>query len=549
VSVLDKLGIRARVLLLLILVTVPFGALLVGNAVEQYRLLKRGVGEQTLQLARLAANNQYEVVEQSRRLLEALATDARIQAGNWPGCNAMLADLLTHFQGSHSNFVVADTGGNVVCSGAPLRENVNIADIKDFQEVIATRRFVVGDLVLARTTATWVVLLRAPVVGAGDRMIATVSAPVPVERFASAASTLSLPAHGELVIVDRGGRIIAHRPNSQWRGKAAADTPIVRAMLDRREGVLEVAGMDGIPRVYGFAAAGPDGRSGIHVAIGVPWEAMASLIDRELLTDLGVVIAVVAGVLAIALYASYRFVSGNLMVILEAANRIRTGQLSARTGLRGREDELTRIGETFDLMAQALQEREADLQKALHESHELAITDPLTGLYNRRYLWDLLKRELQKANRTGKPISAIMVDIDHFKRFNDAWGHEAGDFVLARVADALRENVRGSDIACRYGGEEMAVILPEATLEVAVERAETIRQCIAAKRLAHNGNALDTVTSSLGVAVYPQHGADAEALLRAADAALYEAKKAGRNRVAVASPKAIPVETASQERH
>jgi len=138
-----------------------------------------------------------------------------------------------------------------------------------------------------------------------------------------------------------------------------------------------------------------------------------------------------------------------------------------------------------------------------------------------------------KARRKRTPVAAILADVDHFKRFNDTWGHQAGDLVLKRVADVIREHVRGSDIACRYGGEEMAVIVPEAAMDVAVERAERIRRGIAALRLEYDGRPLDAVTASFGVAIYPQHAGDAETLLRAADDALYQAKKAGRNQVVV----------------
>jgi len=223
----------------------------------------------------------------------------------------------------------------------------------------------------------------------------------------------------------------------------------------------------------------------------------------------------------------------NLRKLLDVARRVHAGDLTARTGLPGGREEISRLGGAFDQMAQALQDRDAELQRALRESRELAITDPLTGLHNRRYLWELLGRELLKSRRNRTPVAAILADIDHFKRFNDTWGHEAGDLVLKRVADVIREHVRGSDIGCRYGGEELAVILPETTLEVAVERAELIRRGIAALRLEYSGRPLDAVTSSFGVAVYPQHAGNAEALLRAADEALYEAKKAGRNRAVV----------------
>jgi diguanylate cyclase (GGDEF)-like protein len=237
--------------------------------------------------------------------------------------------------------------------------------------------------------------------------------------------------------------------------------------------------------------------------------------------------------LLIGWYGAENLVLRNLRRLLDMARRVHAGDLTARTGLPGGREEISRLGDAFDRMAQALEDRDAELQRALRESRELAITDPLTGLHNRRYLWELLGRELLKSRRNRTPVAAILADIDHFKRFNDTWGHEAGDLVLKGVAAVVREHVRGSDIGCRYGGEELAVILPETVLEVAVERAERIRRGIAALRLSHGGRPLDAVTSSFGVAVYPQHAGDAEALLRAADEALYEAKKAGRNRVVV----------------
>ena len=109
---------------------------------------------------------------------------------------------------------------------------------------------------------------------------------------------------------------------------------------------------------------------------------------------------------------------------------------------------------------------------------EMALRDGLTGLYNRRYLEDVFSRELHRAERSGKPVSVVMIDIDHFKRFNDKHGHDAGDFVLSAVARAISNNIRPSDVACRYGGEELAVVLPETTLDCARDRAEQIRRAI-----------------------------------------------------------------------
>lgn len=163
-----------------------------------------------------------------------------------------------------------------------------------------------------------------------------------------------------------------------------------------------------------------------------------------------------------------------------------------------------------------------------------SLRDPLTGLYNRRYLEENLAREFQRCHRRGLPLSVLMIDIDHFKRFNDENGHAGGDALLARVGQLLEEVTRGEDIACRYGGEEFTVVLPEADADNARQRAEQIRELIGATTVAHLRRTLAPVTASIGVASFPAAGTTPAQLLELADAALYRAKAEGRNRVVVA---------------
>lgn len=161
-----------------------------------------------------------------------------------------------------------------------------------------------------------------------------------------------------------------------------------------------------------------------------------------------------------------------------------------------------------------------------------SIRDPLTGLFNRRYLEASLLRELQRAARKQRPVGIIMMDVDHFKKFNDTYGHQSGDALLREIGAFLQRHTRSDDIACRYGGEEFTIILPEAPLEVSRLRAEHLRK--EAQSLSTNNDPHRTVTLSLGVAAFPEHGASAMDLLRAADRALYRAKSGGRDRVEVA---------------
>jgi diguanylate cyclase (GGDEF)-like protein/PAS domain S-box-containing protein len=172
------------------------------------------------------------------------------------------------------------------------------------------------------------------------------------------------------------------------------------------------------------------------------------------------------------------------------------------------------------------------LREALHNR---SVRDPMTQLFNRRYLDETLIRELANCQRSNKPLGVIMIDIDHFKTYNDTHGHDAGDYVLTEIADILRSKLREGDVACRYGGEELVMIMLGTSRKITSERAEVVRAAIEEHEFIYKGKNLASVTASLGVAVYPEDGNTATTLLKAADTALYLAKESGRNRVVVSA--------------
>jgi diguanylate cyclase (GGDEF)-like protein len=168
----------------------------------------------------------------------------------------------------------------------------------------------------------------------------------------------------------------------------------------------------------------------------------------------------------------------------------------------------------------------------LRESlREQSTRDSLTGLFNRRFVDEFLVRELARAERKARQLSIIALDIDHFKRINDSFGHGAGDTVLQKVSGILRAHVRETDVASRIGGEEFLLLLTESPLSLAAKRAEDIRTAIYEMSLKYKNNDLGRITASFGAVAFPDHGRSAEALIRAADKALYDAKHAGRNKV------------------
>jgi len=208
------------------------------------------------------------------------------------------------------------------------------------------------------------------------------------------------------------------------------------------------------------------------------------------------------------------------------------GNLHMSTQNRGseiiREDEQRFIETIADSISLAL--ANLRLRERLHFE---SIRDGLTGLFNRRYLDETLPREIHQAERKNQPISVFMFDIDHFKKFNDTYGHDAGDVVLKSIAGLILSGIREGDIGCRYGGEEFVVILPDTTLDVASRRAEDLRKEASQLMLRHHGQDLGKVTISIGVASYPEHGATRDTLIKSADEASYQAKEGGRNRVIV----------------
>lgn len=174
-----------------------------------------------------------------------------------------------------------------------------------------------------------------------------------------------------------------------------------------------------------------------------------------------------------------------------------------------------------------------------------SVRDALTGLYNRRYLEEVMDREVRRASRATQSLGLLMIDLDHFKTFNDTYGHDAGDAVLRETAACLVKGVRAEDFVCRFGGEEFVVILPTADVEASKMRGERLRSTIRQLPITYQGKPLGMITISVGVASFPSHGTSLKELMAAADAALYEAKRGGRDQVVVASAKEAEAEAAA----
>jgi diguanylate cyclase (GGDEF)-like protein len=194
------------------------------------------------------------------------------------------------------------------------------------------------------------------------------------------------------------------------------------------------------------------------------------------------------------------------------------------------------VATVADLLAVAL----AGL-RLREELRDNSIRDPLTNLFNRRYMEETLARELHRMQRTRLPLGILTLDLDHFKQLNDTYGHGAGDAVLRASASLLQSTFRQDDIVCRTGGEEFLVILPTADAKMVLQRADELRRLIEQMQVSYRGKALPAVTLSGGAAIFPQHGTTGTELIRAADVALYQAKERGRNQIVMTGSAATSV--------
>jgi len=221
---------------------------------------------------------------------------------------------------------------------------------------------------------------------------------------------------------------------------------------------------------------------------------------------------------------------GILHLEFDWATRVRSG-IDRETFRQSHQQLAISLGSQIALSLSGLQLRES--------LRELSIRDPLTRLFNRRFLEESLEREMQLASRKKQAISVLFLDLDHFKRFNDTFGHDAGDMVLQSLADVFRTFFRSTDICCRYGGEEFAIIMPESTSQDAAVRADALRAEVKRLRLRYRKETLGTISISAGVAAFPEHGSTSEELLKVADQCLYESKARGRDVVTVPSAQKV----------
>jgi diguanylate cyclase (GGDEF)-like protein len=332
-------------------------------------------------------------------------------------------------------------------------------------------------------------------------------------------------------LLDDQGRIVL-REGKVVRSPAAEAFPAPLPAADAEPGPASESDLPGLGRiVYGLRRRSNPEMGYVAATVSAS-EAFASLLDarrRMLLTGL----AVLAAVLLLSMLVA-RSLLRPVRLLVQAAEQVKGGKYDISVPVRGG-DELADLTRTFNDMAARFHGDRKQLVDQKDKLARLSITDDLTGLFNRRHFDDELSDAMERCANDGQPLSLLLIDLDHFKDYNDRWGHLEGDAELKRVAIQVQTHVRSdTDQAFRYGGEELAVILPHCNKDNAAVRAEKIRLAVRTPGQRPGTQSGRYSTVSIGVATFPEDGNMARALLDVADSALYEAKRLGRDRVRLA---------------
>ena len=534
---MNNLTTRARLILLILASALPALGVSVYNGFEHRSALESDAREDLARFAALAARKQEESLEGVRQFLFALSASAESLMRSPRDCSEFFRKLVSASDGLYNAMGIHGKDGILLCNAISWSGKVDVNNRRYFRLTADARLFTVGEYQVGRTTGLRGVNFGYPVLNETGELSGVVFAGMDLAKFNELAARTPLPEGGMLTIFDHEGTIIARHPAAAGRiGEKARNPAVIEALGASRKAVFEADDTSGKARVFAMEPVGinPDGSHPFHILVTITKDVIFVNADRTLKKNLaGITIAMLL-LMLVAWYGSNVVVLQKIQIMLDVARRVHKGDLTARTGFPPNKEELSQLGSALDNMARALEQRDVELQAALKQVQDQAIHDPLTGLYNRRQMEELLSREFLRVQRSGSTFAVVMVDIDHFKRINDTHGHETGDEVLARIAIVLGNGIRRSDIACRYGGEEFLLLLLGSSAENAVRRATEIRHSVRNLDLSLRGGATISITASFGVAACPEHGTDRDALLRAADQALYRAKNSGRDQVVAA---------------
>lgn len=529
------LGIRARLAVLAVILVAPL-------MLERVRSLEDARAKEIAQataefsnLARLSVDAQREVISSVETILKSEAY-IRAASGIRASCDVLRASLPTALPWIRT-LLIAGGDGRIQCSTNNLYVGLNLSDRPYFQEAQQNGRFVLSDFLLARPAQTAVVMAAYPVSALNKDSDAVVLAAVNLDWMSKIMGNLGGRPGVSSVLVDSAGTVLAASAGQTGMiGQTFDDLPLLSAISNmasnsgQDEGSLSFTTADGSKRVVSFTRLAG---TGARLISSIDEDKIAAAVSRDIRTAYTLLGSVCLFVLLGALFAAEKLVIQPIGVLAAMAKRFGQGDWSARTTRTRLPPEFVPLARAFNVMAAQLGERERELVATNERLRVMASIDMLSGLANRRGFQSRLDFEWVKAQQHGSALSLLMIDVDHFKLYNDTYGHPEGDACLTKLGETLSGiAAETAGFAARYGGEEFSLLLPNTDVLRAVDIGERVRAAVQQLSLPHTTSNHLIVTVSVGVAsTRPSGSLDPGDLVEAADAALYAAKHRGRNNV------------------
>jgi diguanylate cyclase (GGDEF)-like protein len=438
----------------------------------------------------------------------------------------------------YEELVALEPGGQVVASSAERAGPLSLPE--DWQVTARTGKPILGKPLWDEAGKQWTLAIAAPVLAGHEEVLGILAVRLNFRQVGKMLQGYARDDAGDLFLITEEGTVLSSSRFSPSELFEIRLPSRIASQLFSHETVLEHYRNDRGVTVVGTL------KGTSQIGWGVVAELDHDKAYAQIFRLRNLTIALIVGLLVVVGFAAY--VLGLTIVrplnrLITAASQVASGNLDVNVPVLGR-SELGYMTEVFNNMVTRLRQGREELgamnrtlRERNRELHELSITDSLTGLYNRKHLMEVLTKEVARAERYQRPLAVLMIDVDHFKLYNDTCGHLAGDEVLRNIAAIFRGCLRESDCVGRYGGEEFLIILPETVADDAWRIADRIRSRLAEEDFPADSKPVK-ITISGGIATFPGNGRSPESLLRSADAALYQAKNHGRNRVVPAASEA-----------
>ena len=529
------LGIRARLALLALLLVAPLMVERVRSLDDTRTRQLAAASEEFVNITQHSADTQREVISSVETMLKSAAY-IRASGGVARSCEILRASLPSNLPWIRS-IMIADKDGLVQCSTLNYQVGLNLSDREYFRKAQETRDFVFSDYLFGKTNGRPMLMAAYPVSAINPEEEAVVVAGINIDWLSKIMNNLGRRPGISSLLVDGAGVVVAAPADqASMIGRPLDNVPLLAAIAETAlnsnapTGSLSFTAPDGARRVISFARiSGTQSR----LIVSIDEARVTAAINREIRTAYLQLGFVCLFVLLGALIGAEKLIINPIEVMTGMARRFGEGDWSARVVRNKLPSEFTPLARAFNAMAAQLSQRERELVATNDRLTVIASIDMLSGLANRRGFQSRLDFEWMKAQQYNSELSLLMIDVDHFKLYNDTYGHPEGDACLTRLGEALAGIAADTmGFAGRYGGEEFCLLLPNTDSQKALAIGETVRAAVQSLGIPHGTSSHKTVTVSVGLAAtLPNDMQRPGDLIEAADAALYAAKHRGRNTV------------------